>query len=341
MKPFDPTPARLPNWIAGAPVEPDRAAWHRAARAPDLPAVPRTPLVDARAALEAARAAAVRWRALARAARAALLEPWWDALCVPADAAPGTSPLGLEADEARQLERLELERLRAPHGEDTGGAAEIVWIPQHWDELGAPGLRRVRRALLGGAAAILAPDPLWPQHAQRAVEAWAARGLPAGLLQLLHGIEELERDARWPEQLGLAVARPARQALDVDVHDGSALGPALASALARVDSLSGRYFRRTACLSVGAARYSDAIEEVRACIERGDAAGARLAPPLPGPGNESSDRLVRVEAALRRLGAVRVPTRPESPALFVNYAGSGAQLAGLPGGPWLCLRRIP
>jgi hypothetical protein len=221
------------------------------------------------------------------------------------------------------------------------GPADVVWIPQHGDELDAPGLRLIRRALQDGAAAILAPDPLWPLAAHRAAAAWVEHGLPAGLLQVLHGIEALERDARWPEQLGVAIARSARQAFDLDARDAREFGPALAAALARVGTLSGRYFRRTACLSIGAVRYAHAIEAVRDGIESGVAAGARLAPPLPMPGAPIPDLLSRVDAVLRRRGAVRVPTRPESPALFVNYAGTAVQLADLPGGPWLCLRRVP
>jgi hypothetical protein len=293
----------VPNWIAGRAVEPDRAAWHGR--------VPRASLDDARAAVAAAQASA---RAADIAAWAARVRA---ELALPSAA---YAALGLDADERLRLAELERARFDAPL--PSIEAPAIAWLALRWNELGAAPLARARALLEGGRAVVLAPDPRWPDAADLAARAWVELGLPGGQLQVLHGIERGDRERHWPAQLGVAAVTPLAAA-------ETQLGASLDDCVGRVRALSGQFAGRPACLAFDARDYADAIERVRAELPL-------ALPELDPPPHRERERM---EALLRRCGAVRVPTRANRPALYVNLDGPLDALAELPPGPWLCLRR--
>jgi hypothetical protein len=195
---------------------------------------------------------------------------------------------------------------------------------------------RVPRASLDDARAAVAAAQASARAAD--IAAWAAR-VRAELALPSAAYAALGLDA--DERLRLAELERAR----FDAPLPSIEAPAIAWLALRWNELGAAPLARARALLEGGRavvlapdpRWPDAADlAARAWVELG----------LPGGqlqvlhGIERGDReRERMEALLRRCGAVRVPTRANRPALYVNLDGPLDALAELPPGPWLCLRR--
>ncbi|HPU79120.1 aldehyde dehydrogenase family protein [Accumulibacter sp.] len=153
----------------------------------------RTPLcgdLEARAAVEAARAALAAWSAQTVGQRAALLAALGDAL-----AEYGGHFAALIAEETgRQVEMAAVEvgnavsLLRATAGgvaTSTGSSVVAIVSDQHAPLLGP--LQRAVPALLSGATVVLKPSPRAPSAAFALAELTARSGFPGGVFNILHG----------------------------------------------------------------------------------------------------------------------------------------------------------
>jgi hypothetical protein len=375
MSRFESAPGRLPNWIAGAAVQPVDAVWHRSAAWHEAAgtSVPRSGHADVSAALVCAERELDAWRARGAAARAAAVARWLDELrgdeLVPAHAA---AELGLAAEEGARLAELELARCRphatharaAPakearafepeaHGPTPHDSAPppVLWCAPHASELGAVVARACTPSLAAGAALLLAPDPRWPHGAHACAAAWRRCDLPGGVLQVLHGIERLDRTDLWPRQFGLAVQARARVGACVSITSALARGAELDAwldtcvercardALGRVHALGGHYANRCVLVRIDVRLYADCVERLLARLSSGRAGGDALVPVLAPFETRADAAAVASSVARFKDGGVAVRPRADGPLLYLNVASERAPVAELAAGPWLCVAR--
>jgi acyl-CoA reductase-like NAD-dependent aldehyde dehydrogenase len=176
------------NWVDGEWRPAARSAWTRMLVGGEEESWPQSDLADVTAANGAAARASVRWSSFASAERHACAVALTEALESNSDLAPRLAArFGLTpADCAPHLRGL-VDEARAALARTPDARPGVAWHAPDWRELLRASGLELALELAAGRAVVLVADPRMPELAEVLARAAESAGVPAGVVNLLHG----------------------------------------------------------------------------------------------------------------------------------------------------------